>query len=221
MNNIKSTTIISIIIIVFSFLMGIISNDIFLGFVALSSGLFNIWLQSIGKTSNYIFGCIYNLSNAYISYINNMYGLFILSILLYLPLNIYGFISWNKSKENNNIVKFRKLKKSKSVLVIVSSIIISIFFSLILGIIPSESLEFLDSSSNILNIFGMILLNKRLNEGWYVLLSNNIVDLIIWIILFINNGPNSFMMLIVSIGYLILNIYGIYNWRNCATLKKE
>lgn len=218
MNNIKHMTIISIIIIVFSFVMGIISNDIFFGFLALSSGLLNIWLQTIGKSSNYIFGCIYNIFNAYISYINNIYGLFLLSLILYLPLNIYGFISWNKSKDDDNIVKFRKYKKSKSIFIIVSSIITSFIFGFILGIIPSQRLEFLDSSSNVLNIFGMILLNRRLNEGWYVLLSNNIIDLIIWIVLFINKGPNSFMMLIVSMGYLILNIYGIYRWRNSKTI---
>lgn len=219
MINNKNKTIISIIIIVFSFVMGIISNDIFLGFIALSSGIFNIWLQTIGKSSNYIFGCIYNLSNAYISYINNMYGLFALSLLIYFPLNIHGFISWNKSKEKDNIIMFRKYQRSKSTIIIITSIVISFLFGFLLGIIPSQRLEFLDASSNVLNIFGMILLNKRLNEGWYVLLSNNIVDLIIWIILFLNNSPNSFMMLIVSIGYLILNIYGIYRWRNSKTIK--
>lgn len=219
MNNMKHMTIISIIIIVFSFVMGVISNDIFLGFFALSSGLLNIWLQSIGKSSNYIFGCIYNIVNAYISYINNMYGLFFLSLILYLPLNIYGFISWNKFKDEDNIIKFRKYKKTKSIFIIISSIILSFIFGFILGIMPSQRLEFLDSSSNVLNIFGMILLNKRLNEGWYVLLSNNIIDLIIWIILFINKSPNSFMMLVVSIGYLSFNIYGIYRWRNSSMLK--
>lgn len=218
MNN-KTITIISIIIIIFSFTLGILSNDIFLGFLALSSGLFNIWFQSIGKSSNYIFGCIYNIVNAYISYINSMYGLALLSIMLYLPLNIYGFISWNKYKDDNNLIKFRKYKKTKSIIIILSSIITSFVFGIILGIIPSQKLEFLDSSSNVLNIFGMILLNKRLSEGWYVLLSNNIIDLIIWIILFINNGPNSFMMLMASIGYLTLNIYGIYRCRNSLTIK--
>lgn len=219
MNNIKNTTIISIIIIVFSFIIGLIGNDFFIGFIALSSGIFNIWLQSIGKSSNYIFGCIYNIVNAYISYINNMYGLFILSILLYMPLNIYGFISWNKTKKEENNIQFRKYKKTKSLFIIISSILTSFIFGFILGIIPSQKLEFLDSSSNVLNIFGMILLNKRLNEGWYILLSNNIIDLIIWIILFIQKSPNSMMMLLVSIGYLLINIYGIYRWRNSKIIK--
>lgn len=217
MNN--KSIITTILIVVFSFVIGIISNDTNYGLIALISGIFNIWLQVKGKVSNYIFGCIFNISNAYISYINNLYGLFLLSIVLYLPLNIYGFISWNKSKNENDEITFRKFNKRKSIFIILTSIIFSIIFGILLGIIPSQKLEFLDSTSNILNIFGMILLNKRLSEGWYILLFNNIVDLTIWIINFINNSPNSFMMLIVSIFYLLINIYGIFKWKNVKIIK--
>lgn len=217
MNNKNIIT--TILIVVFSFSMGIISNDTNYGLIALLSGILNIWLQTNGKVSNYIFGCIFNLSNAYISYINNLYGLFLLSIVLYLPLNVYGFISWNKSKNENNEIVFRKFNKKKSFIIILTSILFSIVFGILLGTIPSQKLEFLDSTSNILNVFGMILLNKRLNEGWYILLFNNVVDLIIWIINFINNSPNSFMMLIVSIFYLLINIYGIYKWKNVKIIK--
>lgn len=218
MNN-KEITIIVVSIIVFSFIIGILSNDITFGFLALSSGTLNIFLQTSGKSSNYIFGAIFNLVNAYISYVNNLYGLFILSLVLYLPLNIMGFISWNKSKDENNEITFRKFEKKKSTVIIITSIITSIIFGTILGIIPSQKLEFLDATSNVLNIFGMILLNKRLSEGWYVLLSNNIVDLIIWTINFINNTQNSLMMFIVSILYLLINIYGIYKWKNSKIIK--
>lgn len=34
----------------------------------------------------------------------------------------------------------------------------------------------------------------------------------IWLITFISNGENSGMMLLVSIGYLLINIYGIIKW---------
>lgn len=213
MNGRHITIIVSIV--VFSFVFGIIFNDITLGFLALSSGSINIYLQAKGKSSNYIFGSIYNLVNAYISYINNLYGLFILSLLLYLPLNIMGFISWNKSKNDNNEVEFRKFERKKSIMIIITSILTSILFGTLLGINPKQKLEFLDATSNILNIFGMILLNKRLNEGWYILLGNNIVDLLIWFINLLNNTQNAKMMFIVSIIYLIINIYGIYKWKNC------
>lgn len=52
----------------------------------------------------------------------------------------------------------------------------------------------------------------RFKESWWIWLVNNVIDLIIWIITFINNGEGSMMMLLVSIGYLLINIYGIIKW---------
>lgn len=216
----NKTIITTFVIIVFSFILGIISGDLIFGTIALASGILNIWFQTNGKSYNYIFACFYNISNAVISYKNNYYGLFILSLVLYLPLNIIGFISWNKNEDKNKLVTFRKFNKFKSIKIIILSLIISIIFGFILNLNPKQKLDFLDSSSNILNIFGIILLNKRLNEGWIVLLFNNIVDLSIWIISFINNSPNSFMMLIVSIFYLLINIYGIYKYKDVKEIKK-
>ena len=52
----------------------------------------------------------------------------------------------------------------------------------------------------------------RFKESWWLLLINNVVDLSIWIITFINRGQGSTMMLLVSIGYLLINLYGIIRW---------
>ena len=57
-----------------------------------------------------------------------------------------------------------------------------------------------------------ILMNLRFKECWAVWLFNNTVDLIIWIVNFINHTTNSTMMLLVSIGYLPINIYGLIKW---------
>jgi hypothetical protein len=38
------------------------------------------------------------------------------------------------------------------------------------------------------------------------------IDLIIWIITVANNGYGSIMILLVSIGYLLINIYGVIRW---------
>ena len=55
-------------------------------------------------------------------------------------------------------------------------------------------------------------MNLRFKECWAVWLFNNTIDLIIWIVNFMNNTTNSTMMLLVSIGYLLINIYGLINW---------
>lgn len=71
----------------------------------------------------------------------------------------------------------------------------------------------MDASSNCINLCGVILMILRFKESWGLWLINNIIDLIIWLIIFINNGDGSFMMLMVSIGYLLINIYGIIKWQ--------
>lgn len=44
-----------------------------------------------------------------------------------------------------------------------------------------------------------------------IILFINVIDLIIWLINTINNTQNAIMMLIVSIGYMLINIYGLFN----------
>lgn len=55
-------------------------------------------------------------------------------------------------------------------------------------------------------------MNLRYKEFWIIYLFNNIVDLIIWSINVCYGTHNAMMMLIVSIGYLLMNIYGLYKW---------
>ena len=57
----------------------------------------------------------------------------------------------------------------------------------------------------------------RFKECWWVWLANNIIDLAIWSITAFNNGPQSVMMLLASIGFLLINIYGIFKWNLEAT----
>ena len=52
----------------------------------------------------------------------------------------------------------------------------------------------------------------RFKECWWLWLINNIIDLIIWIIVAIHKGDNSIMMLLTSVGYLLINIYGMIKW---------
>ena len=65
----------------------------------------------------------------------------------------------------------------------------------------------MDSSSNCINLCGVILMILRFKESWWLWLVNNIIDLAIWIITFVNRGEGSFMMLLVSVGYLLINVY--------------
>ena len=91
-------------------------------------------------------------------------------------------------------------------------LIFSVILGFLLSLIPSQNLAFLDSTSQIINICGVILVAIRFRECWYVWLANNIIDLSIWIVNTIKGTINSEMALITSIMYLVMNIIGVICW---------
>ena len=208
----KKNIIYTIFIMVFSIICGIISKDYFLGTIILASGLLNSYYASVGKIYNYIFGAVYRALSGYVCLKTGLYGIAILSFAVYFPSQIHGYFSWKNKKNENKEVKVRGFTLKNSIIIISSCIIGSLLLGLLLSKIPTQQLVFLDSSSNILNLCGIILMNLRFKECWAVWLFNNTVDLIIWVVNYMNNTVNSTMMLLVSIGYLLINIYGLIKW---------
>ena len=134
-----------------------------------------------------------------------------MSLIIYFPSQIQGYLSWKKNISNNE-VHVRGFNTKNSIIITISCIVGSIIFGFILSKIPGQQLAFLDASSNIINLCGIILMNLRFKEFWVVSLFNNSIDLYIWIINFVKDSPNSVMMLLVSIGYLVINVYGLIKW---------
>ena len=94
------------------------------------------------------------------------------------------------------------------------SIIIGMIVSYLLGLIPGERLTYLDSFTNVISLIAGILLMLRYNESWILYLINNVLDLILWIINYSSGGFDSLMVLLMSIMYLLINIYALFKWRS-------
>lgn len=210
--NKKNAFLYPFIIIIFSIVCGIITKDYFLGTATLMCGLLNGYYASTRKVCNYVFGLLFCIFNLYVSYINGLYGIFAFSLIIFVPSQIQGFISWLKNRNKNNEVIVRHFDLKTSLIVIVSSLLGSLGLGYLLTKVPGQNLAFLDSTSTILNVCSIVLMNLRYKEFWIIYLFNNIVDLIIWSINVCYGTPNAMMMLIVSIGYLLMNIYGLYKW---------
>lgn len=210
--NKKKTFLYPFIIIIFSIVCGIVTKDYFLGTATLMCGLLNGYYASTRKVCNYVFGLLFCIFNLYVSYLNGLYGIFAFSLIIFVPSQIQGFISWLKNRNKNNEVIVRHFDLKTSLIVIVSSLLGSLGLGYLLTKVPGQNLAFLDSTSTILNVCTIVLMNLRYKEFWIIYLFNNIVDLIIWSINVCYGTPNAMMMLIVSIGYLLMNIYGLYKW---------
>lgn len=208
----KKYIVITTICLILSIVFGILTNNLLIGGTVLLTGLLNAYFASEGKRINYLLGFINYLLMGYVSLRNNLYGIFFFYIFIFSPLQIQGFLSWKKNLNNTNNVTVREFTPKNSIIIILSCIITSFLLGYLLSLIPNQRLAFMDATSNCINLCGMILMILRFKESWWIWLVNNIIDLIIWIITVINLGYGSIMMLLTSIGYLLINIYGIIKW---------
>lgn len=195
-----------------SLISGLLSKDVMVGGIILFTALAGSYFAGKGKRFYYVLGMINCLLYSYVSFINGLFGAFSFYLLVFLPLQLIGYINWGKNQNENNDVIVRDFTLKNSIVVVSSCVIGSFLLAFILTLIPNQQLPFFDASSNILNVCANILMIMRFKESWWIWVFNNIVDLAIWTIMLISGGSNAIMMFIVSLGYLILNIYGIIKW---------
>jgi len=197
--------------LVVSFCFGLLFNDLIWGTLTLAFGFLNAYYMALGKWENYIYGILFTLTYAYICTINGLYGWLIFSIIFYLPVQIYGIVNWFRNK-TDDVVEVKSFTLKNSIVICSSIIAGSIILGFLLSLIPSQNLAFLDSTSQIINISGVILVAIRFKECWYVWIANNLIDTIIWIVNAINHTTNAEMALLTSIMFLIMNVVGLIYW---------
>lgn len=204
--------IISLVALVFSIICGILSHDYIIGSAVLFSGLLCGYFSSEGKRSNYLFGLINYLLMGYVAFKNQLFGIFFFYLFIFSPLQVNGFMSWKKHLQQDQTVKVREFTLVNSIIITLSCVVGSALIGLLLTLIPGQRLAFIDAASNCVNLCAVILMILRFKEAWWLYLVNNLIDLVIWIITTIQGGDGAVMMLLVSIGYLIINLYGIFKW---------
>jgi len=208
----KKNLFIIIICILLSVISGIVTNDLFIGGTILATGLLCAYFASEGKRINYILGLINYLLMGYVAFLNNLYGIFFFYLFVFSPSQIIGYLNWNKNLDQDNNVKIRGFTLKNSIIIIFSCLLGTLILGYLLTLIPGQRLALLDALSNCINLCGVILLILRFKEAWWIWLVNNIIDLAIWILTALGHGEGSMMMLLVSIGYLLINIYGLVKW---------
>lgn len=205
--------------LIFSVISGGLSHDIILGGTVLFTGILTGYFASVGKRCNYIVSLINYLLMGYVAFSAHLYGTAGFYVLVCSPLQIHGFINWGRNLDSG-IVKSRKFSIKTSIAVILSCILGSILVGYLLGLIPGERLNVLDAMTNCINLCGIILMNLRYAEAWWIWLANNVIDCIIWgIVLISGDNANALMMFITSVTFLLINIYGIFRWMKVSKVE--
>lgn len=212
----RKNIIILVVCVLIAVLCGLATHDLVIGGGVLATGLLCAYFASEGKRLNYIFGLINYLLMGYVALENNLFGVFGFYVFVFAPLQLKGFFSWKEKLDASKSVEVRHFGVKDSVIVVVACVVGSVLLGYLLTLIPGQQLALLDATSNCINLCGVILMILRFEESWWLWLINNVVDLVIWVVIVARGGQGSVMMLLVSVGYLLINIYGIVKWRRKA-----
>ena len=188
--------------------------------ITLICGTLSAYYMAIGKWYSYVFGLGHAVFYAYNGAINGLFGLLIFTAVFYVPLNIWGIINWFKNKQPDH-VNMKGMTSKQAVFLCTAIVVLSVGVGFLLSLIPTQQLAFLDSTSQIINLCGVILGTLRFREAWFIWLFNNSIDLAIWIINTVKHTANAEMMLVTVATLLILNVIGLVNWVKIVNKEKQ
>ena len=212
--------IVPILATVVCFLLGICFKDYYLGPITLTFGFLGAFYIAKGKWYGYALGLGQCIFNAIICFINGLYATVILSALIYIPMQLFGIINWNKHQQDSEVV-VKKLSIKNTICMFIGVAVLSVGFGFLLSLIPSQNMAYLDSVCQVINVFGVLLNILRFRESWWVWIVNNIINEVIWVINVIKHTSSAEMMLISSTMYLIMNFVSIYSWLKIEHKQKQ
>jgi nicotinamide mononucleotide transporter len=188
-------------------------QDTVIGLIASLTGMLCVVLTARGKISNYYFGIVNVLLYAYIALQSKYYGEFILNALYFLPMSILGIYLWSKHKDKSksDSVLVKKINLKEFFLWVLISVVGTIIYGLFLKKLGG-TLPFIDASSTVLSITGMILTVKRETAQWPLWIVEDVIEVGMWLYIFLTTKEN-ISLVIMWLAYLVNATYGYFNWK--------
>ena len=147
-----------------------------------------------GKVSCYLFGIINTLLYGWISYQTRLFGEVMLNWGWYLPMMFVGFFCWNRRKNEKQIIRKTCLSPRERGIISAVSLAGIVLYTAVLQMLNGRS-PILDSATTVLSVTAMILTVKRCIEQWVVWTLVNIISIVMWLKVYLENGNSAASLL--------------------------
>lgn len=195
------------------FIVNIVLGEDLLSLIAAVTGIICVVLAGKGKLSAYIFGVIHIVSFALFLFSAKYYGMLMLNIFYYLPMQFYGYYVWQK---NMNPITHEVYKKNmtlkQNIILLVSVFVLTILYGMFLNYL-NGNMPFVDALSTIISIVALYVSIKMYTEQWLLWIIVNAINIILWIhALVIDVG--SVAILIMTLIYFVNSVLMYLKWKN-------
>jgi nicotinamide mononucleotide transporter len=171
-----------------------VMGDDLIGMISAVTGILYTIIAGKGKMSCYFFGIINTILYGWISWKLRLYGEVMLNWGWYLPMMFTGFFCWNRKQNEKHVVRKTRLSLKGRFLASFSSLCGIALYAVILHAMNGRS-PVLDSTTTILSVTAMILTVKRCIEQWVIWTIVNIISIIMWLKVYLENGNSAASLL--------------------------
>lgn len=213
--------------------------------VAAITGIICVVLVAKENITNYYWGFINALAYGAVAWYSGYYGDWVLNWFFFLPFQFIGWLVWKKFHlefETSKYIKPRKLTKLGISVITIVSVMMLFGFGIVLSKIDHWFIDVmkrnasiysnitavtgvsllgpvLDSSTEVLQIIGQILMTMAYSQQWIFWIATNVITIGMWFIVILNDKSTITWVLPIIfmwVGFLINSIYGYYKWTKDA-----
>ena len=194
------------------FINAYVMQDSYIALASAFCGITYTLLAGKGNPLCYLIGLTGSAFYIYLAYSNNLWGNCLLYALYFVPMQVIGFLKWNKNlkQDKYEVIKATLTKRENiilfSVALFISLFVIFVFFK------TGDSNPIVDGLTTVFSILGMYLTVRRAIEQWYVWAGVNLMSLIMWIIIAFQ-GTKVYSTVLMWFVYFILAIYFYREWK--------
>lgn len=190
-------------------------EDTYFGIYITLTGMLSVVLVAKGNIWNYYWGILNVTGYAYIAYISDYAGDFVLFSTYYTAMQCIGFLSWREKTsiiDRSSIRKNRrfKLKDWIITIIVLGGLTYTIgqampYITDALGM-GDNPLPFADAFTSAGSIFAMYLMARRFKEQWDLWIVINIFSIYMWY------TKGDMVMVAMWSAFSANAMYGYYNW---------
>ena len=212
-NNFKKSEIFLLVLIYLILILNaLFFKDSAVAFVYAFFGITYTIFAGKGLPICYLFGVTGSGFYSYLAFHNALWGNLILYMGYYIPMQILGFLRWQKhlKAESAEIVKI-KLSAKEFLIILAVTLIICVLTIAVLFYMKDKS-PFIDGITTVLSLTGMYLTVRRAIEQWIFWMVVNGLSAIMWINIALS-GEKVYSTVIMWCVYFVLAIYFYINWK--------
>ena len=201
-----------ILIYILLFFNAYIMKDSIIALVSAFCGITYTLFAGKGNPLCYIIGIFGSFLYVYLSYSQQLWGNLLLYALYFIPMQIVGFVNWNKNLKSDKYTVIKQSISKKDFYISFLITFVALIFVIYILYVLRDQNPVIDGITTTFSILGMYYTVRRAIQQWFIWGGVNILSFIMWLTIAVNNSKTystAFMWFI----YSFLSVYFYYTWK--------